>query len=503
MRFLGLLSLIVTLQAPSVPVLPATVQGKVVDAVTGQPLVRVTVQLRGYNAQQGGGLVLSRDTAADGTFTLQNVPPGDFMIEASRSGYIPNTSTPQQTLKSGQTANVEISLTPGAVIYGRLIDDRGDAVIGATVQALRTIFAGGRRERRVVQSVLSNDLGEYRLFMLLPGEYRVGVIEPSLSGRPAPPWFFPGTVDPSQAQAINLQVGEVLGGVSFASVPTRAQKVSGTVQGTGGNGASVILSSRGGNFQMDRVADPDTGAFEFSSVPPGAYTLVARTVELRASMPLEVRGANISNAHISLAPGFKIPVRVRIEGHGDGPDPDLESLYFIARRDPAISALEVDKYSPFQNGRFIFDLLGGSYWVEISQPHDAYVKSMKLGDVDVLNQGLQVSGSSDVPLEILVGFSTGTVTGRVSSKNSVTVVLVPDLARRNQRGLYRSARTGPSGEFAFPRVVPGDYKVFAWREENGGPWLEPDYVAMYEDRGIFIRVEGGKPTVIDSLIPVF
>src|SRR5688572_18148668 len=481
MRHLGLFVMILYLQVPQVPVLPATVQGTVIDAVSGQPLVRATVQLRGQNATPGMIYVMSRDTAADGSFTFQNLPPGNYTIEASRSGFVPSISV--QTLNPGQSlSGTQIPLTPGAVIYGRLVDDRGDAVIGASVQALRTTYREGRRERIAVQSVRSNDLGEYRLYMLLPGEYRVSVTEPSFAGRAAIPWFFPGTVDPSEAQAINLRVGEVLGGISFPSVPTRAQRLSGTVEGTGGDGTSVILSSRGGGLQMERVADPGTGAFEFSHVPPGAYTLVARTEELRASMPLDVRGADISNARITLGPGFKIPVRIRIEGHGDGPDPDLEKLYLIARRDPVVSGLEVDKYSPFQDGRFTFDLIAGNYWIEISQPFDAYIKSMKLGDVDVLNQGLRVDRSSEVPLEILVGFSTGSVTGRVSGKSGVTVVLVPDVARRNQRAAYRSARSGPSGEFAFPKVAPGEYKVFAWQEENGGPWLDPEYVARYEER---------------------
>jgi hypothetical protein len=506
------------------PVQPAVVQGKVIDAVTGQPLFRATVQLRGgASGPRSVEYVLERDTSTDGTFIFQNVPPGDYSIHASRSGYISNSGMTtlgetvvdigslglnrilllkSTTLNPGQTlTGIEIPLTPGGVIYGRLSDDRGDEIVGATVQALRSTFRGGRRERQVVQSVATNDLGEYRLFNLPPGEYRISVTPPGW-GRATIPWFFPGTVDSADAQAIDLHVGQVLPGISFSSVPTRAQRVAGNVYGAAGNGASAILSSRRGDLQMEKTVDPNTGAFEFNGVPPGAYTLVGRTAELKAGMLLDVPNADISNARITLAPGFKIPVRVRIEGHGEGPDPELERLFFIARLDPAISGLEIDKYSPFEDGRLIFDLIAGNYWIEISQPTDAYIASMKLGDLDVLNQGLRVAASSEIPLEIVVGKTWGGVSGRTTGKDT-TVVLVPDAARRNQMGLYQSARMTSSGEFQFVKVPPGEYKLFAWREENGGPWREPEYLRKYEDRAIPVRVESGKKTVVEGIVPVF
>ena len=93
------------------------------------------------------------------------------------------------------------------------------------------------------------------------------------------------------------------------------------------------------------------------------------------------------------------------------------------------------------------------------------------------------------------------MSGRAAGKNA-TVVLVPDLARRAQRSLYKSAKAGTSGEFAFQKVPPGDYKVFAWQEENGGPWLDPEYLRQYEERGTPLRVETGKATVLEGMVPV-
>ncbi|HZI50569.1 MAG TPA: carboxypeptidase-like regulatory domain-containing protein, partial [Terriglobia bacterium] len=298
MRVLSVLLLMFAGQGTSVPIAPATVQGRVLDSTTGLPVSAATVELQGHSVPGGPSYFLSRDTVDDGTFNFPYVPPGDYAVEASGAGYVPATAQPQRlTLKPGQSlGGMQISLTPGAVIYGRAVDDRGDPVVGGIVQALRITYRAGRRDRIVDGSVMSNDLGEYRLFRLLPGEYQVSVIDLSRTERASVEWFYPGTVDPSEALVITLRAGEVVGGIGLPSVPTRGRRVSGSVQGAGGYGVSVILASRGTNLRMERTADPDTGGFVFNGVPPGAYTLAAHTTQLRANLPLEVRGADISNA---------------------------------------------------------------------------------------------------------------------------------------------------------------------------------------------------------------
>ena len=107
-------------------------------------------------------------------------------------------------------------------------------------------------------------------------------------------------------------------------------------------------------------------------------------------------------------------------------------------------------------------------------------------------------------MEIVVDNHVGEVQGSAAAPN-VTVVLVPDAARRNQRPLYRSTRTS-NGAFLFQKVPPGDYKLFAWSEDtidNGGPWLDPEYLRRYEDRATPVRIQAELKTILDRPIPVF
>jgi Carboxypeptidase regulatory-like domain len=536
MRILSLLLLSLLLQQaqPGVPGLPASVDGVVLDSETKQPLAGATVLLQD-RGDTGGKMFIV--TGNDGRFAFRSVPPGLYTIEASRSGYVteiegdslggptfslnpfgpnnmPMVQVPNvEQLTPGQTlSGLRLVLTPGGVITGRLMDEQGEAVAGAVVQALKTTHKDGLRERTLVQSVVSNDLGEYRFFMLKPGQYFISVVPPTLfiqnvSMQPfSIPLFYPGTIDAKAATAVDLHVGETIESVNFLSIPTKNRRITGGVQGNGSEGVTVILSPANGTAskKVTILGDDPKASFQFSDIVPGAYMLVASNVYGRTAIPLDVRNADLLGTRIILGSNSKIPARARIEGHPPGNDPTLEKLLFNIRPDVPVPGLETETYSPFANGRFTLDVLRGDYWIELTRTQDFYVKSITLEGFDVLNQGLHVMGSVEGPMEIVVDSHFGAVQGNAAAPN-VTVVLVPDAARRNQRPLYKSAKSG-NGVFVFEKVPPGDYKLFAWSEDtidNGGPWLDPEYLHKYEDRATPVHIQGEMKTILDRPIVVF
>jgi len=500
--------------------LPATVSGVVVDSQSRQPLAGATVMAQSSGGFGGKMIVVSGN---DGRFTFRNLPPGPYTIEASRPGYVSEmignaVRAPAfvgvqlviptiQQLNPGQSlSDIRVALSPGGVITGRLTDEHGEPVVGTIVHALKTAHRDGMRERVPVQSVVSNDLGEYRFFMLKPGQYYVAVSPPTASLNFSIPVFYPGTIDEKDAAPIDLHVGETIERLDFSSIPTKNRRITGGVLGNGSDGVSLILSPSNGTAKKTVSITRDNGnpTFQFSDVIPGTYTLVAQNVDARAAISLDVRNTDLLGMRIQLGPGFKIPTRVRIEGHPPGDDPDLEKLYFTARPQAPITGLEAQVYSPFADGRFTLDLLKTDYWIDLIRSDDYYVKAITLDGVDVLNRGLQVTGSVEGPMEIVVDNHVGEVQGSAAAPN-VTVVLVPDAARRNQRPLYKSVRSS-NGVFHFQKVPPGDYKLFAWSEgtiDNGGPWLDPEYLRAYEDRAMPVRIQSGAQTIVERQIPVF
>lgn len=508
-----------TLQ-PQTPPEPGIIEGVVVEMPGERPLAGAVVRLQSQGGANNASLLVT-SSRPDGTFAFRSVPPGNYVLEAEFGGYIRAnwsneivppagfgvTMTPRVQLNPAQRiSNAGLQLMRGGVIAGRLTDDRGEPIPGAAVQVLRTTYTNGVRTRTPGQTVFSNDLGEYRFFMLRPGQYYLSVVPSGTtslllnSEAKAIPLYYPGTIDSQQAQPIELALGETKAGVNFSSIPTRTAVVSGSVQGNSTYTAGVVLSPLNGTTAVEGTTNDKDGSFEFKGVIPGPYTLVARNIEQQSVVSLDVRN-DTSGLRLFLGPGFRIPVKVHIDGNAAGDDPELDKLYFNVRGEPAIQGIEPEVYSPFPDGHFTLDVLTRDYKIELNRPPEYYIKSMTMGGIDVLSQGrLRVSSSSDVPLEILVAKDTGSVQGNTNGKLG-TVVLVPEMARRNQTTLYKSMRVG--GTFRFDRVPPGNYKLFAWIEENGGPWLDPDYLRKYEDQGVPVRVESGKMTTAPATIPVF
>jgi len=138
---------------------------------------------------------------------------------------------------------------------------------------------------------------------------------------------------------------------------------------------------------------------------------------------------------------------------------------------------------------------------------NAYVKSVRLGGVDALNNGVHFDGSPASPLEIVLGMHPGSVEGAVrhdapSGAAGLTVTLLPNL--RSRFDLIRTGATDAAGLFRIDRVPPGEYRVFAWDEVNDGDWNDPDFIRAYEDRGVPVHVgdDGAATRVQLAAIPV-
>lgn len=156
----------------------ASIEGYVIGT-GGQPLNRAEVTLE---PAAGRGREYAAVTTRDGKFLLANIEPGDYRLGVERDGYVDHEygqvtpSRPGTTLVIAADQNVRdvvISMVPTATITGRVYDEEGEPIVGATVRALQYAYDDGQRVMRPVQSAETNDLGEYRLYWLDPGEYQV------------------------------------------------------------------------------------------------------------------------------------------------------------------------------------------------------------------------------------------------------------------------------------------------------------------------------------------
>lgn len=87
-----------------------TIEGKVKDAKTGEPILLATIAL-----YRGGVLITGTDTDFDGNFFLSDVQPGTYEMEASYVGYAAQRLT-GIVINAGRTNRVNFELSDDAIL---------------------------------------------------------------------------------------------------------------------------------------------------------------------------------------------------------------------------------------------------------------------------------------------------------------------------------------------------------------------------------------------------
>jgi hypothetical protein len=549
-----------TLSSATAQTQTATIQGVVLKAGSTEPLPETPVELI---PAVGGLKHYTTITDSTGQFSFADLPPGDYYLSAARTGYLRSEygqrvpSGRIVTLAGGQLLrNARMELTETGAIAGRIMDRNGQPFPNVQVQALRYGYQDGRRVLRTIRAMVTDDLGQYRLFWLPPGEYvlmakplrggvsstliemrpgggfasrplqeATGAVILSPDDEPSIPLYFPGTTTPQAATAIELRSGSNVRGIDFAFTPLPTRRVRGIVSGLppappAGAFPSAFLASiePTGDSILDDQSTPrrmaninqSTGAFEFNGVLPGSYVVSASaTVQngntsttLRARLPLDVFSNDIDNVSLPLLPSWEVSGHLSIEGAPQGvAPPPVNRLYLRVR--PEISGAV-----PQPNGNFVFrGMRADTYQLWLDElPAGGYLKSIRLGDTDILNGGLRLDRVPDAPIEVVVSLRAATIAGTAlhsagTPATNVVVALVPDAPRRGRLDLYKNVFTDGAGRFRITNVAPGSYKVFAWTDAEDGAWQNPQFIGRYEEAGKPIRVEESANETVEVRLP--
>jgi protocatechuate 3,4-dioxygenase beta subunit len=149
----------------------ATVAGNVLRLDTGEPLKKARVTIQGHADEEFSVFSL---TDEQGHFLFENVPPGSYDLRVSRKSYV--DAEVVRTLAPGQNmTNVVFKLAHTAAISGHVFDEDGEPIAKAAVITYRTSKRQGKEQEIGDDPVLTNDLGEFRIFDLAPGRYYIAV----------------------------------------------------------------------------------------------------------------------------------------------------------------------------------------------------------------------------------------------------------------------------------------------------------------------------------------
>ncbi|HMD35473.1 MAG TPA: carboxypeptidase-like regulatory domain-containing protein [Vicinamibacterales bacterium] len=332
---IGALLLTVAVQAPQAAAAGAAIRGRVTNAES-RPLAGVLVRLQ--RTGDGSGPEPPPVRVDDsGVFEATNIPPGDYTLFATRTGYQPG----RYPERVGQTIG-PLSLGPGetkdritivlrrfGAIAGRILDRNGDPVEGVLVSALLIpprALRGQRAAAGTAPARSTNDLGEFRVYNVPPGDYFVVASAAPVNGleRAILPGhgrtFFPGSASAADAQVVHVAGSDTVAGIDFALAPARLATVAGQMLSSTGQafqgGIQMHLSHRSG-VDLGAVGAytyPD-GRFEFRSVSPGEYVIESQNNNERALQYVSVDGTDVTGVVVQTQKGSTIEGRLVFEGN--------------------------------------------------------------------------------------------------------------------------------------------------------------------------------------------
>jgi hypothetical protein len=514
-------------------------------------------------------------TDAEGRFLFERLPGGRYLVTASKVGWVtshygsPRPGYPpgvRVAVDDGARATIAIPMVRASVIAGRIVHEDGRAMPRQFPWLLEQRMVGDRRmiaRARMPYDIgnferSTDDRGEFRLFGLPPGTYYL-LVNPSIAsnarvttsdevrwalqpptagaGAGAPPpgpvagyarMFYPGTPDPSQAQAIVVGPGEVRDDLIFRIGYVPVARIAGTAQQPDGSPAAmatVMLRHRELKASLegsDRSARTDaSGRFSFLNVPPGDYRLTmrassmtpAKDLDLWAQTDVRVSGSDVDGVGVSLAAGSTISGRVSFEGTTPPPaDRTVVRLHFTpieamalamsgggSGGQPPSAALQPDgtfRVAGLPPDRYLV----GASWPGMRSGDGTtgwWITSIRLGDRERVDTAIDVDPNTNVS-GVAITFSdrAGTIEGTLTDAAGRPAPEYFVLAFPVDRASWTTvsprivppARPATDGRYRLTGLLAGDYYLAVVTTMDADDGSDPAFLEALLPNAIKISI---------------
>ena len=467
-------------------------------------------------------------TDSQGAFEFTGLPAGTYRIQANggqyQAAYLgiaygakrptgpvgdPGTAI---VLGEGQAFDkATIALPRGAVIVGRVTDDNGDPM--ARVQVYTLYYSTPTaRPQRTGSGAQTDDLGQFRLFGLQPGDYVVAAearantfVQPNAPPEPEEDrigfmtTFYPMALDEAAAQRVRTRTGGETGGIEIRMATGRLFRISGLItdsQGrpvSRGNG-SIVKRSIAGSSSNYGFAIDEQGRFQMKNIAPGNYRLNVRQQVQRivngqmqpsndpgefASVPITV-ASDVEGLLIVTGPGTTITGQITFEQGPPQVMPGSSNQPIRINATPGDPENQMGMPPPppvTVAPDFTFTMKGmmGEYLLR-SGAQGQYLKAVMLGSEDITDTPREFKSGDRVT--IVMTSRSSTVEGNVTddrgelAADAGIVLFSEDKASWRQNSV-RTRRSGvqQNGHYRMQGLMPGRYFIAAVpRERLNGPF---------------------------------
>lgn len=498
--------------------LPAAVAGVVVDA-EGAPVAGAAV--RAGKGGQMDSIVVAQvmgqkvvKTDGEGRFRLEGLSGAKVRLLVDKDGFAPLRSKPVRVQKGTTTDGVQLVLTQGGSILGRLRNTAGEPMVGWIAQATHASGLG-------VQMTRTDAEGRFRLENLAPGTHKVDCMPGDYMSR-----FEDGPSHEDMAEG-NFNLGKMMSSILRYVVSERvvvrageeakvemafqepeddkaAERdlvhVKGQVR-VGGRDLreGIVFLFEAGATVQSHLAHVARGVFELRGVRPGHYRLQVQ--------------ASVFSGPLGQAKSVRIPKGAAHEIRLDLPGGRLAGqvvdesgrpaggvvLTLRSATDPTLRGDRMDLGEGTQladaEGRFRFEGLGPNTYHLLAKEVRAVMggggQSGRLDSI-VLQESEQRDG---LRLEIRKG---GTLVVKVTDAvgpraNALVTLLTAD---GKPMDLFHRALTEPDGTVALAGIPAGSYRVSVDAPKTAASISDLVEVASGAERQVAMELEPGVPAFL-------
>ena len=507
----------------------AIIRGHVLAADSGQPLRKAQVRI------VSGELRENRlaTTDGDGKYEFKEVVAGRYNVSATKGSYVSlqygqqrpfEPGKPLEILAAQTLEKVDFSLPRGAVITGRVLDEFGEPLPDAMVSVQRYQNIGG--QRRLVPAGrmgTTNDIGEYRIFAIPPGQYYLsatlrpmGMMGDSDDRTGYAATYFPGTANIAESQRITVGLGQALSDMNMSLLPTRTSRVSGTAVDSQGRpmAGMVMAMPRGDSVMMMGFGPPaqikPDGSFVVSGLTPGRYMLQVRggfADGESAYADVTVSGDDVTGVRLTASKPSLVTGRVlvdpaaaqtlRLSSLRLGLQPVQMDMFMMGGTPPGAVADDLTFELKAQPGKFRVMLVG--------QLPGWSIRTVRYRDADVTD-GIEFRPGEDIAgIEIELTNKVTDVSGVVTNAKGqpitdYSIVVFPqDRSKWLPNGRYlRTGRPDQDGRFKVSGLPPGTYHIIALDYlDTSGDWSDPESLDRLQLKSASFSVNEGETKTID------
>ena len=400
----------------------ASIHGRVIDAHSGEPIEGAEVRLvddtiETETKEFRGRTVATRQFARsnktlsgrDGSYAFDGIRDGTYRLFVTHRMFLPSCRGPALVRSQcdvitvavdQRIADANMSLSPGGIIRGRVLDKDGSPIEGATI---RPEYADPLTQS--ANSVMSGADGRFEIRSLPPGQALVRLEPPG--GRPA--WhrimYYPGVHARDEAQPVTTEAGKIVEiEINLRDIPTATIR-------------TTLSGPDGFHLQRMTLANPDTrllrslnvaadGAASIGDLDEGRYAIAATATvgsDTFAAYQLIIVGAGEYEVPMSLAPTATVTGRIVVDRGGVPPIGNITvEAHWIASGGTRLDLTGPDRASPSPDGSFSLRGLFGRRQIDLFGLSEVWrVVAVRAGRSDV-TAGIDLAPGSTTEITVVV-----------------------------------------------------------------------------------------------------